>query len=75
MGSTSRSRIKPAKRLTGPGGDKRIDAVVGARLIHPFAERWTMLLYADIGADGSGLTYRLSGGVNWAWVLHSRDLP
>lgn len=49
-------------------GDRSwIDPVVGARILWPFAKKWTAVGYGDIGGFGIGsdLTAQLLAGVNW----------
>ena len=41
------------------------NAVVGARVLAPFAGNWSFMGYADVGAGDSDLTYLLMAGVNW----------
>jgi hypothetical protein len=41
------------------------DAAIAARVIAPFADKWNVVAYADIGAGDSDLTYQLLAGVNW----------
>lgn len=57
-----------------PGGTRSLsadeiwwDPLVGARVILPFAERWTVALYGDVGGFGVGsdFTYQVIAGVNW----------
>lgn len=66
-------RIETEPGIVFPGGGRRlsgsdswVDAVVSARVIHPIAERWSLMAYGDIGGGGADLTYQLVGGVNWA---------
>jgi len=42
------------------------DGIVGARLLAPIADRWTVMAYADIGGGGSDRSYQLLGGINYA---------
>jgi opacity protein-like surface antigen len=41
------------------------DGFVGARVLVPFAGRWSLVGYADIGAGGSDLTWQALAGVNY----------
>jgi opacity protein-like surface antigen len=41
------------------------DGFVGARVLFPFAGRWSLVGYADIGAGGSDLTWQALAGVNY----------
>lgn len=43
------------------------DPVIGVRVLHPFADKWSFLGYADIGGFGVGsdLTYQVMAGANW----------
>jgi hypothetical protein len=54
--------------LAGRRGSRSVDwwdGFVGARAIIPFAERWSLVGYADIGAGGSDLTWQALAGVNY----------
>lgn len=57
-----------------PGGTRNLsaseswwDPVIGVRVLVPFAERWSLVGYADIGGFGVGsdITYQVIAGVNW----------
>ena len=58
--------VPPGAGFNFSGSDDWIDAVVGAKVIHPVSDRWSLLGYADVGAGGSDLTYQLVAGANWA---------
>lgn len=45
--------------------DRWWDGYVGARVLYPFAERWSVVGYGDLGGGGSNLTWQLLGGVNY----------
>ncbi|HET6757529.1 MAG TPA: outer membrane beta-barrel protein [Burkholderiales bacterium] len=54
--------------LAGRRGSRSVDwwdGFVGARAIIPFAERWSLVGYADIGAGDSDLTWQALAGVNY----------
>jgi opacity protein-like surface antigen len=62
-----------------PGGTRSLsasqswwDPVIGVRVTLPFAERWSAMLYGDIGGFGVGsdLTYQGIAGVNWQFSEH-----
>jgi opacity protein-like surface antigen len=62
-----------------PGGTRSLsasqnwwDPVVGVRVILPFAQRWSAMLYGDIGGFGVGsdITYQAIAGVNWQFSEH-----
>jgi opacity protein-like surface antigen len=62
-----------------PGGARSLsgseswwDPVVGVRALLPLSERWSVLLYGDIGGFGVGsdLTYQAIAGVNWQFSKH-----
>ena len=62
-----------------PGGTRSLsasqswwDPVIGVRVILPFAQRWSAMLYGDIGGFGVGsdLTYQGIAGVNWQFSEH-----
>lgn len=66
-------RVEAQPGIVFPGGGRRlsgsdswVDAVVSARVIHPIAERWSLMAYGDVGGGGADFTYQLVGGVNWA---------
>jgi hypothetical protein len=59
---------------TLPGGTRSVsdeegwlDPIIGLRLLFPFADRWTLVGYADIGGFGvaSDITTQALVGVNW----------
>lgn len=62
-----------------PGGTRSLsageswwDPVVGVRALVPLGERWSVLLYGDVGGFGVGsdLTYQAIAGVNWQFSKH-----
>jgi opacity protein-like surface antigen len=62
-----------------PGGARSLsageswwDPVVGVRALVPLGERWSVLLYGDVGGLGVGsdLTYQAIAGVNWQFSKH-----
>ena len=62
-----------------PGGTRSLsasqswwDPVIGVRVILPFAQRWSAMLYGDVGGFGVGsdLTYQGIAGVNWQFSEH-----
>lgn len=62
-----------------PGGTRSLsasqswwDPVIGVRVIFPFAQHWSAMLYGDIGGFGVGsdLTYQAIAGVNWQFSEH-----
>jgi opacity protein-like surface antigen len=57
--------VFPGGSRSASGSESWTDVVVGARVLHPFADNWTLAGYADIGAGGSDLTYQFMAGVNW----------
>jgi hypothetical protein len=46
------------------------DPVIGARVLVPLADAWTLVGYADFGGFGAGSdrTYQLLAGVNWQFA-------
>ena len=64
--------------LDGLGGGSRIgeaseretvwDGIVGAKARLPMADRWGLLLYADVGTGQSTLTWQAMGGVSYAFA-------
>jgi opacity protein-like surface antigen len=62
-----------------PGGTRSLsasqswwDPVIGVRVMLPFAEHWSAMLYGDIGGFGVGsdITYQGIAGVNWQFSEH-----
>jgi len=62
-----------------PGGVRTVssdeswwDPFVGVRIVVPFAEKWSGVLYADYGGFGVGSdsTYQILAGVNWTFSKH-----
>jgi opacity protein-like surface antigen len=62
-----------------PGGVRTVsadeswwDPFVGVRIVVPFAEKWSGVLYADYGGFGVGsdVTYQVLAGVNWIFSKH-----
>jgi opacity protein-like surface antigen len=62
-----------------PGGTRSLsasqswwDPVIGVRVAVPFAQRWSVMLYGDVGGFnvGSNLTYQGIAGVNWQFSEH-----
>jgi opacity protein-like surface antigen len=49
------------------GNKDWVDPYIGVRVQHPFAERWTLVGYADIGGFGvaSDITWQVALGVNY----------
>ena len=46
--------------------------MIGARVTLPVAERWSAMLYGDVGGFGAGsdLAYQRIAGVNWQFSEH-----
>ncbi len=65
IAATDPPLVPPGAGLNFSGSDSWIDAVVGARVIHPISDRWSLLGYTDVGAGGSDLTYQFIAGANW----------
>ena len=59
--------VFPGGATSAKGSDSWVDAVVGARVLHPVSGNVALLGYADVGGGGSDLTYQLIGGVNWTF--------
>lgn len=59
--------VFPGGATSAKGSDSWVDAVVGARVLHPVSDNVALVGYADIGGGGSDLTYQLIGGVNWTF--------
>jgi opacity protein-like surface antigen len=62
-----------------PGGTRSLsasqswwDPVIGVRVILPFAQHWSAMLYGDVGGFGVGsdFTYQAIAGVNWQFSEH-----
>lgn len=64
---TTGSPLLPDGSRSISGTESWWDPVIGARVLVPLAEAWTLAGYADIGGFGVGsdLTYQLLAGVNW----------
>jgi opacity protein-like surface antigen len=55
-------------RTVSRSGDKDwTEPFVGARILHPVSDRWTLVGYADVGGFGVGsdLTWQVIGGANY----------
>lgn len=65
IAATDPPLVPPGAGFNFSGSDNWTDAVVGAKVIHPISDRWSLLGYADVGAGGSDLTYQIVAGVNW----------
>jgi opacity protein-like surface antigen len=63
--STDPGIVFPGGGVSFSGSDNWIDAVVGASVIHPISDRWSLMGYADLGGGGSSLTYQVLAGANW----------
>ncbi len=69
--------LKVSSRALAPGGRSAVksrswvDGFVGARVIQPLGERWTLTGYADIGAGGSDSTWQLAAGAEYAFSPRS----
>jgi len=64
---TTGSSLLPDGSYSVSGSQSWWDPVIGARVLVPFAEAWTLVGYADYGGFGIGSnpTYQLLAGVNW----------
>lgn len=67
---TTGSPLLPDGSRSVSGTESWWDPVIGVRVLHPFAESWSFVGYADIGGFGVGsdLTYQLLAGVNWQFA-------
>jgi hypothetical protein len=63
--STDPGIVFPGGNASFSGSESWVDLVVGASVIHPISDRWSLLGYADLGGGGSSLTYQLVAGANW----------
>lgn len=63
--STEPGIVFPGGGASFSGSESWIDLVVGASVIHPISDRWSLLGYADLGGGGSSLTYQIVAGANW----------
>jgi opacity protein-like surface antigen len=64
---TTGSPLLPDGSRSISGTESWWDPVIGARVLVPLDEAWTLVGYADIGGFGVGsdVTYQLLAGVNW----------
>jgi opacity protein-like surface antigen len=67
LAATTGSPLLPDGSRSISGTENWWDPVIGARVLVPLADEWTLVGYADIGGFGAGseLTYQLLAGVNW----------
>jgi opacity protein-like surface antigen len=67
LAATTGSPLLPDGSNSISGTENWWDPVIGARVLVPLADAWTLVGYADIGGFGVGsdLTYQLLAGVNW----------
>jgi len=63
--STDPGIVFPGGGASFSGSENWTDAVVGARVIQPISDRWSLTGYADLGGGGSSLTYQILAGANW----------
>jgi opacity protein-like surface antigen len=68
--STDPGIVFPGGGASFSGSESWTDAVVGARVIHPISDRWSLTGYADLGGGGSSLSYQIVAGANW--ILNDR---
>ena len=68
--ATTGSPLLPDGSYSISGTENWWDPVIGARVLVPLAEAWTLVGYADIGGFGVGSdrTYQLLAGVNWQFA-------
>jgi opacity protein-like surface antigen len=60
--------VFPGGSRSASGHDDWVDGVVGMRVIHPVADRVSLVGYLDVGAGGSDLTYQAIAGANWEFA-------
>jgi opacity protein-like surface antigen len=67
LAATTGTPLLPDGSRSISGTENWWDPVIGARVLVPLADAWTLVGYADIGGFGAGsdLTYQLLAGVNW----------
>lgn len=65
--ATTGSPLLPDGSNSISGTESWWDPVIGARVLVPIADKWTLVGYADYGGFGVGSdpTYQLLAGVNW----------
>lgn len=60
-----------ASTVSRSGDEDWVDLLVGLRVQHPIADRWTLVGYADVGGFGLGssseLTWQAIGGANYEY--------
>jgi hypothetical protein len=57
--------VFPGGGVSFSGSESWVDLVVGAQLTHPISDRWSLMVYADLGGGGSSTTYHVLAGANW----------
>jgi len=57
--------INPSATRSLSGDKSWTDAIVGARIQHPIADRWTLTGYADGGGSSGSSTWQLAAGANY----------
>jgi len=60
--------VFPGGATSASVSESWVDVVIGARVLHPLTQNWTLVGYADIGAGGSDLTYQAIMGANWQFA-------
>ena len=67
---TTTGPLLPGNARSVSGSADWWDPVVGARVLIPFAERWTFMGYGDVGGFGVGskITYQAIAGANWEFA-------
>jgi opacity protein-like surface antigen len=68
--------VGAALQTQSVGGDSSwVDPLVAARMIVPFGERWTGMLFGDVGGAGSSNTWQTIATVNYklsdAWTMNA----
>jgi hypothetical protein len=63
--STDPGIVFPGAGASFSGSESWIDLVVGASVVHPISNRWSLIGYADLGGGGSSTTYQIVAGANW----------
>jgi len=66
--TTTPGIVFPGGARSATGSESWTDAVVGALVLHPLNDQWSLLGYADVGGGGSDSTYQFILGANWEFA-------
>jgi hypothetical protein len=57
--------VFPGGASADGGKESWTDAVIGARVVHPLNDQWSLVGYVDAGGSSGSSTYQWLAGVNW----------